>query len=227
MAKSLAIRGARAAHVQDADSTILVPTSSYIDAVLAVLGRIDLDPCSSPKAQAIIRAQGWFRADRAQAALAEAWSGKVFLHPHPNARIGRFLVQKLVRDYLADRVSEAIILGNRIDLLRSEPLLLSFPFILHIQRLPHWRWDSAEEKLVTHSPSFNSVSHYLPAKDGSRFDEAGLQRFHAAFSKYGRFVLAEDFDGDDWQQQALQSSWRMHVPPVLTATALNRHGDEP
>jgi len=221
---------ARSASITDLDATILVPDASYVDAVLAVLGRIDLDPCSSPKAQAQIRAQGWYRADQAEAALAEPWSGRVFLHPHPNARLGRLQIQKLIRDYLGGRVSEAIILGNRIDMLRSEPLLLSFPFVLHIQRLPHWMWkpdDPTGPRLVRHSPSFNSVSHYLPEKDGSCFDDAALARFHAAFRRYGRFILAEDYDGDDWQRQVLAASRRMPIPPVLTAARLNRHEEEP
>jgi hypothetical protein len=218
---------ARSAVIGDLDGTILVPDASYIDAVLAVLGRIDLDPCSSPKAQSMIRAQGWFRADQAEAALAEAWSGRVFLHPHPNARLGRLQIQKLLRDYLADRVTEAIVLGNRMDMLRSEPLLLSFPFVLHIQRLPHWLWDTDKQKLIRHSPSFNSVTHYLPAKDGSCFDDGALGRFHSAFSRYGRFILSEDYDGDDWQQQVLLASRRMPIAPVLTAARVNRHGEAP
>jgi len=216
---------ARTAAITDLDGTILVPDGSYLDAVLSVLGRIDLDPCSSPKAQAQIRAQGWFRADQAEAALAETWSGKVFLHPHPNARLGRLQIQKLLRDYLADRVTEAIVLGNRFDMLRSEPLLLSFPFVLHIKRLPHWRWDKESQKLIRMHPSFNSVSHYLPAKSGNCFADEALNRFHGAFSQYGRFVLAEDFDGDDWQQQVLLASRHMHIPPVLTAARVNRHGE--
>jgi hypothetical protein len=217
---------ARSAVIENLDGTILVPHQPYLDAVLSVLGRIDLDPCSSPKAQALIRAQGWFRADQAEAALAEPWGGKVFLHHHPNARIGRQQIQKLLRDYLAERVSEAIILSARIDHLRCEPLLLSFPFVIHYQRLAHWRWDDEAQAMVRHSPSFNNVSHYLPARDGSSFSEQALERFHRIFSRYGRFILSEDYDGDDWQQQALASSRRMPMFPVLTAARINRHGDD-
>jgi len=50
---------ARRAHLEDPDGTILIPPEDYLIAVRQVLGVIDLDPCSSARAQLSIDAQGW------------------------------------------------------------------------------------------------------------------------------------------------------------------------
>jgi hypothetical protein len=205
----------------NAEEQILIPPTAYLDACRRVLGSIDLDPCSTAKAQAAIEAQAWYRAEEAQAALAEPWRGRVFLHPHPNVVVGRYQIQKLIRDYLADRVSSAIILGGRVDALRQEPLLLSFPFLIHYRRLKMWRL-MPDGQLQGHTPSCNTISHYLPAKDGHAFNEERLSAFLEAFSPFGRVLLSEDF-GDDWQQDALLASARMPIKPVLTRSRLERY----
>lgn len=209
------------AHLDHPDQQVLIPPAAYLDAVRKVLGCIDLDPCSSATAQRSIDALAWYRAEQGSAALAEPWSGRVFLHPHPCVVVGRYQVQKAIRDYLADRISSAIILGGRGDYLRQEPLLLSFPFLIHYRRLTLWRC-GADGHLMPHTPSHNTISHYLPAKDGHAFDEARLAVFLEAFSPFGRVVLAEDF-GDDWQQDALLATARMPIKPVLTRSRLERY----
>lgn len=220
--RSAAQRG----YLQDPEATILIPPDSYIQAVRQTLGIIDLDPCSSRTAQNSIDAQGWYKAEDAAAALAEPWSGRVFLHPHPNSTIARHQLQKLIRDYLADRVSAAVILAGKSDWLRQEPLLLSFPFTLHYRRLPHWKLNPTSGELERINPSFNSVSIYLPAKAGGHFDEDHLARFIEAFSSLGRIIIAEDL-GDGWEQDAQLASARMPIKPVLTAQRFDRWGDRP
>jgi hypothetical protein len=210
----------------DADATILIPPAHYLDAVRRVLDVIDLDPCSTHHAQAAIDAQGWFKADDAQAALAEPWSGRVFLHPHPDTTLARYQLQKLLRDYLADRVTAAVILAGKTDWLRAEPLLLSFPWLLHYRRLNHWRWNRSLDQLEKINPSFNSFSLYLPAKKGPHFDEAKLERFIETFSCFGRVILSEDL-GDGWEQDALLATARFPIKPVLTTTRLERYNQRP
>lgn len=206
----------------DPEHHILIPPVNYLDACRRTLGTIDLDPCSSAKAQQSIEAMAWYRAEEAIAALSEPWRGRVFLHPHPNVVVGRYQIQKLIRDYLADRVSAAIILGGRSDALRQEPLLLSFPFLVHYRRLKFWRLAPDTERLQGHTPSWNTITHYLPAKTGHAFDEERLAVFLESFSPFGRVLLAEDF-GDDWQQDALLATARMPIKPVLTRTRLDRY----
>jgi hypothetical protein len=222
----LTIAAPRRGLATDPEASILIPPEPYIQAVRSTLGIIDLDPCSTRTAQNSIDAQGWFKAEDATAALAEPWSGRVFLHPHPNSTIARHQLQKLIRDYLADRVSAAVILAGKSDWLRQEPLLLSFPFTLHYRRLPHWKLDPATGDLERINPSFNSVTIYLPAKAGGHFDEDHLARFIEAFSSFGRIIIAEDL-GDGWEQDAQLASARMPIKPVLTAARLDRWGDRP
>lgn len=212
--------------LSDPDSTILIPPAHYLDAVRRTLGVIDLDPCSTTRAQIAIDAAGWYRAEEASAALAEPWAGRVFLHPHPDSTIARYQLQKLLRDYLADRVTSAIILAGKADWLRQEPLLLSFPFLLHYKRLPHWRFNRAAANLERINPSFNSVTIYLPAKHGGHFDEDRLALFCDAFSSFGRVIIAEDL-GDDWQQDALLASARFPIKPILTQARLERYSATP
>lgn len=210
----------------DPDGTILIPPAHYLDAVRRVLDVIDLDPCSSEKAQASIDAQSWYRAEDAQAALAEPWHGRVFLHPHYDNTIGRYQLQKLLRDYLADRVTAAVILIGKTDWLRCEPLLLSFPFLLHYKRLGHWRWIKERETLERINPSFNHATLYLPAKSGPHFDEDRLARFIESFSSFGRVILAEDL-GDGWEQDALLATARFPIKPILTTLRLERYNARP
>lgn len=208
----------------DADATILCPDMPYIEAVRSQLGAIDLDPCSSYRAQVAIAAQHWISAEQAPAALAEPWIGRVFLHLHPSLPMARRQVHKLLRDYLAGRVPCALILSDYPDLLRSEPLLLSFPFLHHLRRIRYWRWDPQQEKQVSHFHSRYSVTHYLPRRDVSHFNDEDINTFVRRFSRWGRVVIAEDL-GDDWQQDVLRATHRWQQQPLLTATRIQRHED--
>lgn len=211
-------------HLQivDSDAAILIPDANYIQATRSQLRDIDLDPCSSPKAQAAIAAQRWVDASQARGALAEIWDGRVFLHPHPSQVVARLQVQKLLRDYLAGRISCAVVLSDHPDLLRTEPLLLSFPFVIHLKRCRYWRWLPEQQILEPFFPSRYSVTHYLPRRDTSTFFcDQDIDGFRQRFSAWGRPVLTEDF-GDDWQQDALRLSHRWRLPPLLTTSRLNR-----
>lgn len=217
---------ARHGEERDSDSFVLIPPESYLNAVRKTLRIIDLDPCSSSKAQQMIDALGWYRAEDAMASLAEPWTGKVFLHTHWHHRVARSQVQKLLRDYLADRVDAAIILAFKYDLLRCEPLLLSFPFLLHYRRMPHWRWMGDVRGLERINPSFNSFTLFLPHKDGRHFDDERIAVFSESFAMFGRTIIAEDL-GDDWQQQALLATQRMPTKPVLTVSSIDRYSQLP
>lgn len=209
---------------EDADAHVLIPPRDYIDAVRRVLGIIDVDLCSSATAQKQIEAQAWYPANQAKASLADAWYGRVFLRPHPDSTIARFQIQKVLRDYLADRVTAAILLLNKVDWLRQEPLLLSFPFLLHYRRMPHSRWIREKDSLESFYPSFGSQTVYLAAKEGSHFDDEKLSLFIDTFSRFGRVLLSEDM-GDDWQDDALRSHLRAPIKPVLTRERIDRYGD--
>lgn len=208
--------------LKDPEGEVLIPPMDYIDATRKTLGVIDLDPSSSENAQKFIDAQAWYPAEYADSALAEPWGGRTFYHQHPNHTVSRFQVQKILRDYLTDRISSAVLLLNKHDWLRIEPLLLSFPLLVHYKRIPFQRYVTDIGKLARLNPSFNSVTVYLPAKAGSHFDEDSLAVFLEQFSEFGRIVIAEDL-GDGWQNDALIATRRMSLRPVLTQRCIQRY----
>ena len=80
----------------------------YLEPVRAVLGDIDLDPASSEIAQETVKAKHYFT--KADDALNRQWHGRVFMNP-PYSRDGmpRF-IEKLIGEFRAGRVSQAIAL---------------------------------------------------------------------------------------------------------------------
>lgn len=207
--------------LQDPERQVLLPPTDYLDAVRRLLDFIEFDPCSTDACQKVVDAHRWYRAEDAIAVLDEPWSGRVFLHPHPNVVVGRHQLQKLLREYLSGRITSAVVLAGRGDWLRQEPLLLSFPWMIHYRRLPHRRLDASGTPRPF-TPTHNSITHYLPAKDGLDFDEDRLALFVESFSCFGRVVLAEDL-GNDWEQDALLATARMPMKPLLTKRRLDRY----
>jgi len=201
---------------------VLIPPPDYVAAVRKTLRIIDLDPCSTQHCQNRVEALRWVPAEDHKSSLASEWSGHVFLHPHPVASIARLQVQKLLLDYLGRRVKSAILLLQRFDFMRSEPLLLSFPWLLHYVRLTQQRFNVASNELVPFYPSNNTTTIYLPETDGVHYCDAAINRFLSAFDTYGRIIIAEDLN-QDWQQGALLASRRMSLKPLLTETRITRH----
>ena len=214
------------AKLSNPDSQILIPADDYIAAVRRTLRVIELDPSSSAKAQLHIDAQSWYRAEDAMAVLAQPWSGRTFFHPHPQAKIARYQLQKLLKDYLADRITEAVLLIPRAEWFMQEPLLLSFPFLFHYRQLRMVRFDAANQCLKRCYINGLSATVYLPKKDnGVYFNDEAMHRFAESFSPLGRAILPEDL-GASWDQHAVLASSRAHIKPVLYTPTINRHSDK-
>ena len=84
----------------------------YLDCVRAVLGAVDLDPASSKVAQKTVKANRYFA--RVEDALDREWHGRIFMNP-PYCRDGmpRF-AEKLIVEFRAGRVSQAIALVHSL-----------------------------------------------------------------------------------------------------------------
>jgi ParB family chromosome partitioning protein len=81
-----------------------------IEAVRAVLGKIDLDPASCEAANAVVRATRYFTID--DDGLSQRWAGKVWLNPpYSRGKIGPF-VDKIIKHVQDGSVSHAIVLVN-------------------------------------------------------------------------------------------------------------------
>lgn len=82
----------------------------FIDAARAVLGRIDLDPATSERANEVVQAEFIYTIE--DDGLSKDWGGRVWMNPPYAAElIGRF-TEKLKAEYLAEHVIAAICLVN-------------------------------------------------------------------------------------------------------------------
>jgi phage N-6-adenine-methyltransferase len=82
----------------------------YIDAATQVLGAIDLDPASSPPAQAIVQAAAFYTAE--DDGLSRPWEGRVWLNaPYAQPLLEHF-VDKLIHEFTDGRVLAAIMLSH-------------------------------------------------------------------------------------------------------------------
>ena len=80
----------------------------YIELAREVMGGIDLDPASNEYAQRTVQAARYFTKD--DDGLTQPWTGRVFLNPPYSRRlIGRF-ADKLITEYEAGSVTEALVL---------------------------------------------------------------------------------------------------------------------
>ncbi len=87
----------------------------YVEAARAVMGEIDLDPASCELANRIVKAERIYT--KMDNGLSQVWTGRVWLNPPfarrqtPGKKTHQGLwVNKLVQEYLANRVTEAVLL---------------------------------------------------------------------------------------------------------------------
>lgn len=81
-----------------------------LDIARAVLGTFDLDPASSDDAQATVQASAHFTVE--DDGLTKPWHGRIWLNPpYSQPAISQF-VEKLVAEYQAGHVTEAILLTH-------------------------------------------------------------------------------------------------------------------
>lgn len=81
----------------------------YIEAARSVMGAIDLDPASNEVANQYIQATRFFSLE--DSAFEHEWVGRVWMNPPYSRVIGEF-VDKLVSEYQAGNVTEAIVVTN-------------------------------------------------------------------------------------------------------------------
>ena len=96
-------------HVSQARHEWYTPVE-YIAAARDVMGGIDLDPASCEVAQATVQARQFF--SKEQDGLAQPWQGRVWLNPPFEAAVIAPFVAKLIADYQAGAVQQAVILTD-------------------------------------------------------------------------------------------------------------------
>jgi phage N-6-adenine-methyltransferase len=84
--------------------------AEYLELARAVLGKIDLDPASSAKAQETVQAKRFFSKD--DDGLAKQWRGRVWLNPPYAQPLIASFISKLLDERRAGRVTAAITLTH-------------------------------------------------------------------------------------------------------------------
>ena len=136
-----------------------------IQSVIAVLGSVDLDPCSNSRTHPNVPARRHYT--KSDDGLSKTWFGRIYVNPPYGREIAAW-VQKLSSEYQAERVIEAVtLLPARTDTTWFQ-MLREYPrcFI-------HGRLKFGEAK---NSAPFPSVVVYLGTE---------LEKFHSVFSKLG------------------------------------------
>lgn len=93
--------------LMSSDSPEWYTTRDIIDACIAVMGAIDLDPCSNSHDTPNVPANQYFTKE--DDGLAQQWLGRVYMNPPYGDAIPHW-VDKLNREYLERRTTQAIVL---------------------------------------------------------------------------------------------------------------------
>lgn len=172
----------------------------------SVLGSIDLDPFSTPKLNRIVTAARIYNRHKLELEdiLAKEWDSRgekrVFVGPPTGAAVTRRLLNKLLREYRAGRVSQAIAwIGHNESLIRM-PWVWDFPVCIPFHRLRPCYYDEELDRFRNVSPSDWSAVIYLPPADDAYAFHAGVSRFHVSFAPVGRIVFNQYSGEDDWKE---------------------------
>lgn len=171
-----------------------------LDRARQVLGRIELDPASSPTANQLVQADRIYT--QSDDGLAQDWTAKtVWLNP-PGGRLfldGKTASQqalwldRLEQFFRLGRIESALFLSFNLEILRHRGWLLKTPIAVFEKRPHFWSWDEESESL--------RPGQWSQRADGSRTwinnpshpcliacltkDPATLQRFGEVFGKPG------------------------------------------
>lgn len=150
--------------------------SEYVNAAREVMGGIDLDPASNPLANETVQAARYYVQE--DDGLAQTWYGRVFLNPPYGVTDGEsnagVWARKLIAEYRAGNVSEAVLLVNANTERKWFAPLWDFPICLTNHRIQFYTPDG-----VGAQPVDGNALVYL----GSN-----LPRFVDVFSRFGEVV---------------------------------------
>lgn len=155
----------------------------FVKAVQKVLGCIDLDPASCALANRLIGAKHIYTKE--ENGLAQEWHGNIFCNP-PYGRIGtdrqrgqtELWVNRLIEQYNAGNVIEAILLVNAYLYKQWFQPLYAYPICIPSGRLAFWNAQGASGR----SPHSSAFVYF--GQNVARFEEVFLE-----FGPIGYFKL--------------------------------------
>jgi hypothetical protein len=183
----------------------LIPPAAVIEVARSTMGGIDLDPYSDSEINHVVQAGRYLeRTDDLEVATGRHWSpagDKRVLLAVPNGlRRSRALANKLLAEYRAGHIRQAILWSGSNELLTGCPWIWDFPICLPFRRLAPRFWDDELERAERVLPADWSAIVYLPPAEPSAVFRAAVARFHAAAAPIGRIVLDEWSGESRWQE---------------------------
>lgn len=144
----------------------------YVEAAREVMGGIDLDPATCDVANEKVKAETYYT--QADDGLAKEWAGRVWMNP-PYGKACAAFIAKLLQDYEAGRVQEAVILVNS----NSNDTEWFRPLWDHTLCFSYGRVNFWNEEEQENGPTHGSCFVYLGKN---------TEAFKAAFGRFGAVV---------------------------------------
>lgn len=148
--------------------------ADYIEAARSVLGAIDLDPASTPTANAVVQARRFYTLE--DDGLAHDWVGTVWMNPpYANALVSRF-AQKLVESVQSGTVPAAVAIVNNCTETRwfDELFTLADALCFPRGRVPFWKPEQSSDSPL----QGQTVFYFGPNSDA----------FYERFAAFGNVV---------------------------------------
>jgi ParB family chromosome partitioning protein len=151
--------------------------AEYIEAARRVMVRIDLDPASSEAAQEVVQAGMYYTKETNGLDPARMWRGNIWMNPPYSMPAIRNFVDRLISEYVAGNVNQAVALtNNSSDTAWFHALLSRFPACIARGRVQFWR------------PGHDAFG----ARQGQTifYLGANVERFATEFAEFGIVVRA-------------------------------------
>lgn len=182
----------------------LAPPEDVCLMMRSVLGRVDLDPYSTPLVNRMVMAARIFNRELEDfdSIIARDWpmSGerRLFIGcPHGSGPTRR-LMHRALREYRSGRAREVVLwIGHNESLIRS-PWVWDFPLCFPFRRVRPAYFDEEMDRFRPITPANWSYVVYMPPTDSASEFSSRLARFHVSFSAIGRVVFNQFSGEDDW-----------------------------
>jgi hypothetical protein len=183
----------------------IIPPAAVIEIARSTMGAIDLDLFGNAETNHVVQAARYLdQTDDLEILTGRHWSPggqkRALLAVPSGLRRSRAMANKLLSEYRAGHISQAILWGGSNELLTACPWLWDFPICLPFRRLAPQFWDDELERPERVLPADWSAIVYLPPAEPSATFRSAVARFHAAAAPTGRIVLDEWSGESRWQE---------------------------